>query len=112
LRGALEGASHKDLKEFFTRWVYDSGHPIYELKWGSMERRAVASIGVQLNQLQQGAAFLDPVPVEFTINGQPHRETIYPNGKLTTVNFRLDAAPSAARIDPDETLLREIVTRP
>jgi aminopeptidase N len=111
LRRALEGASHSDLKEFFARWVYDSGHPIYELTWGSMESRAAASIEFQLNQLQQGAAFLDPVPVEFTVNGQPHKETIYPKGKVTTVNFHLDAAPTAVKIDPDETLLREIITK-
>ncbi|HET8783250.1 MAG TPA: M1 family metallopeptidase, partial [Pyrinomonadaceae bacterium] len=31
LRAALEKASGKDLKDFFQRWVYDSGHPIYQV---------------------------------------------------------------------------------
>ena len=33
LRAALEKASGKDLRAFFARWVYDSGHPQYELTW-------------------------------------------------------------------------------
>ena len=59
LRAALEKASGKDLRAFFARWVYDSGHPQYELKWywlGQKELRVV------LSQLQPGNAFADPVP--------------------------------------------------
>ena len=44
LRAALEKASGKDLRAFFARWVYDSGHPQYELTWywlGKRELRLV-----------------------------------------------------------------------
>src|SRR5437763_2571424 len=81
LRAALEKSSGKDLKEFFTRWVYGSGHPRYELGWGSMERSSVTSVIVRLNQLQAGDAFLDPVPVEFTVSGKKVRRMIVPTGK-------------------------------
>jgi aminopeptidase N len=109
LRGALEKSSGQNLKEFFARWVYGSGHPRYQLTMGSTERRSVAVVVAHLNQLQDGDAFLDPVPVEFTVNGKKTRETIYPKGKLTEVSIRLDAAPSSADIDPDGTLLKEVV---
>src|SRR3989440_4009148 len=33
LREAMEKASGMDLKEFFSRWVYGSGHPVYEVSW-------------------------------------------------------------------------------
>jgi aminopeptidase N len=110
LRAALEKSSGKDLKEFFTRWVYGSGHPRYELGWGSMERASVTSVTIRLNQLQAGDAFLDPVPIEFTVNGQKVRQMIVPTGKSNTVTIQLPANPSAAIIDPDETLLKEVVS--
>ena len=109
LRAALEKSSGKDLKEFFRRWVYGSGHPRYELGWGSMERASVASVTVRLNQLQAGDAFLDPVPVEFTVSGKKVRRTIVPTGKSTEVTIQLPANPSAVIIDPDDTLLKEII---
>jgi aminopeptidase N len=110
LRAALEKASRKNLKQFFARWVYGAGHPRYELGWGSMERRAVTSVVVRLNQTQEGDAFLDPVPIEFVVNGKKERRTIEPTGKSTTVSIRLPANPSAVTIDPDETLLKEAVS--
>ena len=112
LRNALEQSSGKNLKEFFARWVYGSGHPRYQLDWGSTKRRAGASFVVTLKQIQDGEAFLDPVPIEFIVNGKKQRQTIFPKGKLTTVSIRLDANPSSVQIDPDETLLKEAATRP
>lgn len=108
LRAALEKASGKDLKRFFARWVYGAGYPRYELSWGSMERRAAASITVELKQVQEGEPFLDPVPIEFTVNGQPQRITIYPTGKSTISTMRLPGNPTAAKIDPDDTLLKQV----
>jgi aminopeptidase N len=109
LRVALEKSSGKNLKEFFARWIYGAGHPRYQLGWGSMERRSAAVILVELRQLQDGEAFLDPVPIEFTVNGKKKREMIYPAGKSTRVSIRLDANPTSAVIDPDGTLLKEVV---
>ena len=109
LRGALEKSSGKNLKDFFARWVYGAGHPRYQLGWGSMERASVAVIFVELRQLQDGEAFLDPVPIEFTVNGKKKVETIYPKGKVTRVTIRLNANPTSVEIDPDGTLLKEVV---
>lgn len=111
LRRALEKSSGKSLREFFARWIYGSGHPRYELAWGSAERRTVTTLIVRLNQLQSGAAFLDPVPVEFTVNGKPERKLIYPKSKSTTVVIRLPANPTAVKIDPDDTILKEVVSK-
>ena len=108
LRQALEKSSGKNLRNFFARWVYESGHPRYELSWGSFERRSATQVTVRLAQLQEGEPFLDPVPIEFTVKGKPVRQTIYPKGKLTTVSVRLDGNPTAVKIDPDETLLKEV----
>jgi aminopeptidase N len=110
LRSALEKSSGKNLKDFFARWIYGAGHPRYELSWGSMERASTTSLFVHLNQLQDGDPFLDPVPIEFTVNGKPERRTIYPKGKLTTETIQLPGNPTGVKIDPDETLLKEVVS--
>jgi aminopeptidase N len=110
LRAALEKSSQQDLKQFFTRWVYGSGHPRYELSWGSMERASVTSVTMRLNQLQAGDAFLDPLPIEFTVNGKKVRRMVVPTGKSTEVAIQLPANPSAVTIDPDDTLLKEVVS--
>jgi aminopeptidase N len=112
LRQALEQSSGKNLKDFFARWVYGSGHPRYQLDWGSMERHAGVFLTLNLKQIQNDGAFLDPLPIEFVVNGKKQQQTIFPKGKLTTVSIRLDANPTSIQIDPDETLLKETVTPP
>ena len=108
LRLALEKSSGKDLKNFFDRWVFDSGHPVYELAWGTFGKLSGTVVTMRLSQLQPGAAFMDPVPVEFVVNGQTVRRTIVPTGKITNVAVNLDANPTSVRIDPDNTLLKEV----
>lgn len=111
LRRALEKSSGKNLKQFFARWIYGKGHPMYQVNWGSMERHAGAFLIVELKQLQDGEVFVDPVPIEFTVNGQKKVETIYPKSKLTRVSIRLDANPTSVEVDPKGTLLKEVVSK-
>lgn len=106
LRAALEKSSGKNLKEFFARWVYSAGHPIYELSTRFLG--AGQFLTITLKQTQSGEAFLDPVPVEFTVRGQKKQQTIYPKSKTTTIRLRLAAQPTSIQIDPEETLLREV----
>jgi len=107
LRAALEKSSGKNLNDFFARWVYGSGHPRYALSWNA-ERGSATTFVVQLNQMQPEEAFFDPVTIEFMVNGAAKRITIYPKGKSTVSTIQLAAAPAAAKIDPDDTLLKEI----
>ncbi|HEV7842520.1 MAG TPA: M1 family metallopeptidase, partial [Pyrinomonadaceae bacterium] len=57
LRAALEKASGQDLKEFFTRWVYKSGHPRYEASWSWSESgQQGGTLNITLNQMQRDEA--------------------------------------------------------
>jgi len=114
LRDALEKASRQDLHEFFTRWVYGTGHPIYQLSWSSKNiSEKKRTVTITLNQAQAGDPFLDPVPVAIVTRGLgTKRVTITPTGRATTAQFTLSRQPDAVTLDPDETLLREIVTKP
>jgi aminopeptidase N len=110
LRRALEKSSGKNLKEFFDRWVYGAGHPVYELASFGGERSAKGLfLTLELKQTQAGAAFLDPVPIEITTNGVKELITIQPESKSSSVRIPIEKAPTSIQIDPDGTLLKEIV---
>lgn len=112
LRAALEKASGMDLKEFFARWVYQSGHPVYEATWSWRDVSAKGGVvTIRLKQLQKDEAFLMPLTVEFTTPKGPKREVIRPTGKDTTVTIPLTSEPTNISIDPDETVLKEISIR-
>jgi aminopeptidase N len=110
LRAALEKASGKKLKDFFARWVYGTGHPIYELSWNRAELAgAGGSLVVKLDQKQPDQAFLDPVTIEVVSGTLKKRFVIQPTGKLTVKSFPFRQPPGEIRLDPDETLLKEVV---
>jgi aminopeptidase N len=116
LRNALEKASGQNLHDFFTRWVYGTGHPIYKLTYYSAESSGAGEfLTIMLNQTQSGESFLDPVPIEITTaDGAKKRYTILPTNKTATLRVHLDthATAKTIRLDPDETLLKEVVAKP
>ncbi|HKZ02560.1 MAG TPA: M1 family aminopeptidase, partial [Pyrinomonadaceae bacterium] len=104
LRAALEKSSGKNLKDFFARWVYGTGHPHYEVTW-SWEKGVLR---VMLLQIQPEPAFPNPLPIEIvTANGR-QRVMIEPKSKETTENLQISSKPLSIEIDPDDTVLKEI----
>jgi len=110
LRSALENASGKDLKVFFARWVYGSGHPVYRLeKAGFAAASGQSTSSITLRQVQAGDAFLDPVTIEITTSdGKKLRQIITPTSKVASA--QLESSPVRdVQIDPDDNLLKEVV---
>jgi aminopeptidase N len=105
LRAALEKASGRNLKNFFERWIYKSGHPVYQISW---KETGKASIEVTLKQMQTDEAFLQPVTIEIVTNKGAQRLTITPEDKETSVKVK-SAKPKRIVVDPDEFILKEIV---
>jgi len=108
LRAALEKSSHSDLRAFFTRWVYDSGHPQYELSWdftGGPGRNG--ELRLTLKQLQPGNVFLDPVPLVVRTASGSRDIVLKPTSKTTTQTLQPGDKPSAIELDPHNTLLKE-----
>jgi aminopeptidase N len=110
LRAAFEKASRVDLKEFFDRWVYKAGHPIYKLSWDWKETsKKRGALEITLKQVQEDEAFLIPVTVEIVTNKQSHRVQIKPAGKETTIKIQ-SLKPKNLLLDPDEVVLKEVVS--
>jgi len=105
LRAAFEKASGKDLKAFFQRWIYDTGHPQYELSmnWDETGKNAT----FVLKQVQPGDPFLDPVPIVFVAGSGNEELTITPTGAVTTKVVTLKSKPTSIQLDPRNTLLKE-----
>ena len=114
LRAACEAASGRDLKEFFTRWIYDSGHPRYDVTWSWSRQVRSGSNGyveLTIRQLQDGAPFLMPLTVETVTAKGSRRTVINPTGKETTQRIPSLVRPVAVRVDPDDVVLKEISIR-
>ena len=107
LRAALEKSSGKNLKEFFARWIYGAGHPRYQMSWSV--NNAQTELTVTVNQMQEGEAFLDPVPLELTIDEKKVPLVFNPESKAATLIVPLKGKLTATVLDPNETLLKETV---
>ncbi len=105
LRAAFEKTSRKDLRDFFDRWVYRSGHPIYRIGFTEVNKR---SIEIRLFQLQQDEAFLTPLTLEIVTSSGKRRVKVVPTGKESV--FRVPSVNTKNIVlDPDEFILKEIV---
>lgn len=112
LRAALEKASGRDLKEFFARWVYQSGHPRYEASWSwRPDKDGRGTLKIHLQQTQEDAPFLTPLPVEIVTEKGIQRATLTPTDRATSLFIPLPRRPVDVRIDPNETILKELVVR-
>jgi aminopeptidase N len=109
LRAALEKAAGKDLGVFFKRWVYESGHPQYKLKWfwlGKKELRLV------LTQTQPGNAFVDPIHLTISTAKGKRNVILKPTGKLFIERIPLRDSPTRLILDPNNQLLDESTVNP
>jgi aminopeptidase N len=106
LRAAFEKASQKDLKDFFARWVYAAGHPVYKISWSPAGAK---TIELKLTQTQPDEAFLLPVTLEIiTVKGK-RRVQFVPTGKESTLKIG-SAKPKKIIIDPDGFILKEVIS--
>jgi aminopeptidase N len=112
LRDALEKASGMNLRAFFQRWIYGSGHPVYKTSWTWQQLgRRGGVLTIRLRQTQPDAAFPNPMPVEITLpNRSKTRTVIRPLTKEAIKRIPLSQKPVDVDIDPDETILKEVLT--
>ncbi|HEX8492643.1 MAG TPA: M1 family metallopeptidase [Pyrinomonadaceae bacterium] len=110
LRAALEKSGGTNLRAFFKRWIYESGHPVYAptWTWRRMGRRG-GVLTIRLRQTQAGAQFPNPLPIEILLPNSKTRTIVKPTGKATVKRIPLAQRPVNVRFDPDATILSEMV---
>ena len=104
LRASLEKTSGRNLRTFFARWIYDSGHPQYELSW---EWRRNRELRLKLRQVQPGEAFLDHVPVTVRTATGSRDIVLKPAAKAFVHTMQLRDKPLSIEVDPRNTILKE-----
>ncbi len=114
LRAALEKSSGMNLKDFFARWIYQSGHPRYEATWkwhapGKGDRTNQRYVELKIRQLQEDEPFLMPLTVELATAKGARRVTVTPTGKEFVTRIPVAIQPNALKIDPDEMVLKELI---
>ena len=109
LRKALEKSSGLDLREFFTRWIYGTGHPRYELSW--TWRNKTKRLKLVLRQLQPEPAFPNFVTVEISTGAGTQRVVLKPVSKETIQEIRMNQAPTLINIDPGNQVLKEATVK-
>ena len=101
----MEKASGRDLKSFFDRWIYKAGHPIYQVRWRALRR---GMIELTLQQTQTDEPFLQPVMIEIKSKTGLRRVRITPRDREASIMIR-SSNPDSIIIDPDESILKEVV---
>jgi len=105
LRKALEKSSGLDLREFFDRWIYGTGHPRYELSWTWSNR--TKSLKLVLRQLQPEPAFPNSLSIDISSSGGTQRLILKPVSKETVQEVHMNRAPTLIKIDPPNGVLKE-----
>ncbi|HEX8458547.1 MAG TPA: M1 family metallopeptidase [Pyrinomonadaceae bacterium] len=118
LRVAFERASGRSLREFFKRWVYATGHPRYEVTWTWKEEptrtnphAGLLTIRLKQTQADDGGHFPNAIPVEIITPAGTLRRKFTPTARELASFNKLSAPPTDVRIDPDETILKELIMR-
>ncbi|HKO95614.1 MAG TPA: M1 family metallopeptidase [Pyrinomonadaceae bacterium] len=110
LRSALEKASGASLKEFFARWVYGSGHPEYQVSWRWQRvKNRVGTLTIELKQTQPEAPFPDPLEIEIVTAKGSQKTRVTPSGRDSVFQLAASVRPKEVRIDPRESILKEMV---
>jgi aminopeptidase N len=107
LRKAVEAVTGRSFERFFFDWTERPGHPkvkvVYE--WQAAEK----TVQLDVEQSQDAAAFHFPLVLELAHEGGSQRFTREITEKAHTFHFPLPSAPTAVRVDPDQTVLMDLV---
>lgn len=104
-RMEMERTSGKDLKDFFTQWLRQSGHPVLDASWGYNAKKKT----VDLNLTQrQSSIFAITLEIGLKMpDGSIKVEPIHLDKKEGTYALKVDNRPSEVILDPNVWLLYE-----
>jgi aminopeptidase N len=109
LREALEKVSARKLDAFFESWIFRAGHPQYDLSWKWIKK--TKTLRFTLTQLQPEPAFPNRVPVEIMSGTERTMVLLRPTTKQLVQNVKLKQAPTAVKLDPNNTILKDVVIK-
>jgi len=104
----MEQASGQDLGAFFRQWLYQAGHPNFNLNWTYNKARSEVIVTIQ----QKEPRFDFPLDIRFRIpDGAPVDRTVTVNGAEVKISLPVPAKPTGVELDPGTRLLFEGVVQ-
>ncbi len=99
----------KDLRWFFSQWVYQTALPSYRLNYSIVENQdGTANISGTVFQENAPSSWGMPIPLVIKFpGGQMARGTVLANGPQNPVNIQLPKKPESVELDPDHWVLSE-----
>ena len=112
LHDVIEELSGLSMDQFFDQWVHHGGFPELQASyaWDAAAKQARVTVRQTQKVSDKVLLFSLPLPVRFTVPGQPKPLdfTVQVNKTTEDFYFALPAQPELVRFDPDFTLLAKI----
>lgn len=106
LEKILEKVTHKDLKTFFTQWLFTPGQPELKAEW--KYSKATKKVSVHIEQTQN-SLFEFPLTISFRDGSNTVTKTIEVKNVMTPKEFPISFVPKQIQLDPEVNLLFENV---
>ncbi len=114
LERAIEAATGRNLQRFFQQWIYQGGHPEYEVTYAWEEASHLATVTVKQTQKTgtehnvETPLFDMPVTLLFALPDGEQRFPLRVHEQLHTFHLVLPAAPRWLSFDPGNAILKRL----
>jgi len=110
LTKAIEQATHQNVDQFFTQWVYGAGAPKFEISYTYDEAKKQVALTVKQTQKREGRVglFRVPVDVEITNATGPKLYPIVVSKESQTFPFSSQSAPVMVLFDKGGHVLKSV----
>lgn len=102
----MEGASSQNLDWFFKQWLFQPGHPKYQVRWHADLKSNL--LNVRINQIQKGRF---KMPVQLGIYFDEHEPPLIKNLAINKIEndftLRFERPPADIVLDPNSWVLHE-----
>jgi len=106
LRIIFESVSGKDLKKFFSQWLYSSVNPKLKITWKYLWKEK--KIKVDIMQIQNETVFNFPINIELSLaSGKKMAKTLTVDSQTKSFSFPVSERPLKIEADPATSLLFE-----
>ncbi len=105
-----ETVSGRDLHQYFQQWVYGELYPNYRFVWSSTPAGGGYDLRLQIQQTQSWQLFTMPVDVRIHTAAGDTTLVLPDSLALQVWNLHVPNNPQSVTLDPDEWILRKIVT--
>ncbi|MEZ4397678.1 MAG: M1 family aminopeptidase [Candidatus Krumholzibacteriia bacterium] len=101
------------LDQFFQRWLYGTGRPVYAWAWDAANVGGEWELSVELQQVQGGELFSDSLDLQVGFaSGDPIVQRVAPSEAINRYTWTFATEPTDLTLDPDHRLLHNAIPGP